>query len=60
MASPSDPKLNARVVKLYTESDLSLRQIARRVRRSKSRVQQILVENDVPRRPVGTGKESHE
>jgi hypothetical protein len=45
-------------VRLYTEDGLSIRRIASAVGKSKSRVQQILDNENCPRRPVGVhGKE---
>lgn len=56
MATPTDPNLNSRVVKLYGDG-LSIRKVAVRVKRSPARVQQILDHEGVPRRAVGTGRE---
>lgn len=56
MATPTNPELNARVAQLYTEGK-SIREVAVSVKRSPARVQQILNNEGVPRRAVGTGRE---
>lgn len=57
MAPRTNTTLNELVVQLYRDEGLSIRRIARAVGRSKTRVQQILDKENVPRRLVGTGKE---
>jgi predicted HTH domain antitoxin len=57
VAPLTNATLNELVVQLYRDDGLSVRAVARAVGRSKTRVQQILDKENVPRRLVGTGKE---